>query len=735
MFCPLLFRRIPLGLPMAILAALWLTFPTDSQGLDTQKKEGQHPVDFLVQFHHQAHPEQVLKGMGLSPWRPESTPFGVHFVSADKELGDADKVLLLRELQQHPYVHTAQLNHVIQRRGWTDDPWVTAQWHHVQDSDIDLDSDSAWAISTGGTNPLGHQPVVAIIEGFDPDHPELEDNVAVNAEDIPNNLIDDDENGYVDDHLGWNPWTMTDVVSQDDHGTAVAGMAGAASGNAFQGAGVAPDAGLMRIDIGPLTEAEVIAAYAYARDRRKRFNESQGASGAFVVATNASWGIDYANPEDHPLWCAVYDSLLEVGILNVAATANLSIDVDLVGDMPTGCGSIGLLSVTATDSMDLRSQAAFGLNSIDLGAPGEQLLLPTGWSSPADSSMALWTGTSFASPAVAGAIALLYGAPCPEFAGQALAHPHLAALRVRDALLEGVDACPDLLDVTTTGGRLNLHGALSELMSGCADVDSIGCTQPGACNYDVFAVVDDGTCDTLSCYGCTHPAACNFDPLVSLNDGSCTHPEPGYDCAGQCLWQTQWAAPLAGGAWTSLSFQAAGACSGATVELDFQSNGGAWASDQILVLESPSGQGVQLTGLYPINPAALEDAPLANNVTFSGSSPLNWATNAPGNFSTNVNGINLSGNGIWTLHATNLWSGTEGSEMGWHVALVGLCPFPVTLCTLDLDADGWVGITDVIALLSSWGCLVDCPGDITGDGTVTASDLTLLLTGFGESCN
>ena len=104
--------------------------------------------------------------------------------------------MLLRELRQHPDVHTAQLNHAIQRRGWTDDPWVTAQWHHVQDSDIDLDSDSAWAISTGETNPLGHQPVVAIIEGFDPDHPELEDNVAVNAEDIPNNLIDDDENGY-----------------------------------------------------------------------------------------------------------------------------------------------------------------------------------------------------------------------------------------------------------------------------------------------------------------------------------------------------------------------------------------------------------------------------------------------------------------------------------------------------------------------------------------------------------
>ena len=42
---------------MAILAALWAAFPTESQGLDAQKQEGQHPVEFLVQFHRHPPPE------------------------------------------------------------------------------------------------------------------------------------------------------------------------------------------------------------------------------------------------------------------------------------------------------------------------------------------------------------------------------------------------------------------------------------------------------------------------------------------------------------------------------------------------------------------------------------------------------------------------------------------------------------------------------------------------------
>lgn len=734
MSCSFSFSRFKIGLLVAALAATMSLYTTDKQATERHPPEKTHPVDFLVQFESTPLSDSALRAMELSVWRPNDAPFGIHRLVADKEVGDDDKLTLLHQLQRTPGIRSAQFNHVIQRRGWPNDPLVTAQWHHVQNNDVDLDSDSAWSISTGGVNPLGHHPVIAIIEGFDADHPEFSGQIELNEDEVPNNLIDDDGNGYIDDHLGWNPWTQTDIIAQDDHGTAVAGMAGAASGNAFQGAGLAPEAKLMRIDIGPLTEADVIASYAYARDRRRNFNETQGESGAFVVATNASWGIDYANPDDHPLWCAIYDSLLEVGILNVAATANLSINVDLLGDMPTGCTSLGLLSVTATDSLDMRSQAAFGAESIDLGAPGKHLLLPTGWSSPADSSMSVWSGTSFASPAVAGGVALLYGAPCPEFAGQAISQPQLAALRVRNAILAGTDATEDLMGTTASGGRFNALGALSALMSECLDVDTVGCTWAGACNYNVFATVDDGSCDLSSCYGCTDPSACNYSPSASLNDGSCTSPSSGYDCDGNCQYPTERASSLAGGEWDEWTFEASGTCTGWDLTLYVENMTGAWASDQLLFLESPNGEVVQMTGLSPLNAANFPSNIAAANVTFSGGVPLQWATNSLGNFTSSMTNLAVTGTGTWTLHATNTWSGEESSELQWSLGLSGLCPIPEGTCALDSNGDGWIGIADIIALLSNWGCLEECPGDITGDGAVSSADLTLILTGFGESC-
>ena len=73
------------------------------------------------------------------------------------------------------------------------------------------------------------------------------------------------------------------------------------------------------------------------------FSTSDGARGAFV-ATNASWGIDLANPANYPVWCAYYDDLGEQGILNCGATANAQYNIDTQGDMPTGCSSPYMVS-------------------------------------------------------------------------------------------------------------------------------------------------------------------------------------------------------------------------------------------------------------------------------------------------------------------------------------------------------------------------------------------------------
>ena len=73
----------------------------------------------------------------------------------------------------------------------------------------------------------------------------------------------------------------------------------------------------------------------------------------------------------------------------------------------------------------------------------------------------------------------------------------------------------------------------------CADVEDtiFGCTVPEACNFDINATDDNGTCDFLSCIalGCTDDLACNFDPEAEYLDTSCIYPAPPYDCEGGCI--------------------------------------------------------------------------------------------------------------------------------------------------------------------------------------------------------
>lgn len=70
-----------------------------------------------------------------------------------------------------------------------------------------------------------------------------------------------------------------------------------------------------------------------------RYDETDGEEGAYVVATNSSWGRDFGRVEDSPIWCSIYDQLGAAGILNAGATANLNINVEEEGDLPTNCTS------------------------------------------------------------------------------------------------------------------------------------------------------------------------------------------------------------------------------------------------------------------------------------------------------------------------------------------------------------------------------------------------------------
>lgn len=376
----------------------------------------------------------------------------------------------VQKMYSSQYVITAQRNHKLEQRAVPDDTDYGDQWQYSQPSDKDIDADEAWDVTTGGLTSTGDTIVVCVIDdGVNLSHPDLIPNLWRNYNEIPGNGVDDDGNGYVDDVRGWNAYTNNDNVAHEvdfgeGHGSAVAGVVGAKGNNGSGVAGVNWNVKVMVVKGGG-AESEAIAAYSYALENRKLYNSTDGAKGAFIVATNASWGVDGGTAESAPLWCAMYDTLGNHGVLSAGATVNGNVNVDVDGDLPTQCASPFLISVTNTTITDAKeTEAGYGSTSIDLGAPGSGVWTVDQFSN----GYAAFGGTSGATPHVAGTIGLLYSVPCLAFANLAKSDPKLAAEKVRDYILTGVDANASLADITTTGGRLNVNNAVQNMVDNCA---------------------------------------------------------------------------------------------------------------------------------------------------------------------------------------------------------------------------------------------------------------------------
>lgn len=370
----------------------------------------------------------------------------------------------VRQMYSDLSVIDAQVNHIGSFRNTPNDPMFDQQWQYYQANDKDIDADEAWEITTGGKTTSGHDIVVAVIDdGINATHPDIAANLWVNTAEIPGDGIDNDENGYIDDVNGWNVASNNGNINIGGwHGTPVSGIVGAVGDNGIGVAGINWDVKVMTIAPISVEESAVIAGYDYALQARIRFNETNGEEGALVVATNSSWGIDFGQPEDAPLWCAFYDEMGEAGILSAGATINGEYNVDEVGDLPTACPSEYLITVTNMNINDVKvNGAGYGAETIDLGAHGENAFTTS------YSGYGGFGGTSGATPHVAGTVALLYSAPCESFTALTMSEPAAAAQKVREYIFNGVDPNPSLTGITVTEGRLNVNNAVQLLMEEC----------------------------------------------------------------------------------------------------------------------------------------------------------------------------------------------------------------------------------------------------------------------------
>lgn len=381
----------------------------------------------------------------------------------------------ITEMYRHPAIQIAQLNHKVTHRAEPDDALFGNQWQYFQANDKDIDATEAWDISTGGTTMNGDIIVAGVVDnGYNLNHEDLIDNLYINTGEIPGNGIDDDGNGYIDDVNGWNAYNSSGNITSAGHGTSVSGIIGAKGDNGIGVAGVNWDVKVMTIQGSSGNEATVLEAYNYILDSRIAYNTSGGTEGSFVVATNASFGIDFGQPEDSPLWCAMYDTLGQNGILSCGATINGNFDVDDVGDVPTACPSEYMIAVTNTNINDEKvTNAGFGLTTIDLGAPG------AGAYTVSQSGYGGFGGTSGATPHVTGTIALMYSSPCQPLADLAMSDPELTVQLIRDFILDNVDPNPSLDGITVTGGRLNVNNAMVALNDACNTLSTLNIDTEG----------------------------------------------------------------------------------------------------------------------------------------------------------------------------------------------------------------------------------------------------------------
>ncbi len=302
------------------------------------------------------------------------------------------------EYLDDPNVEYAELNYVLKLSEVPDDPYYSSYGTFGDYPDLwglkAINSKTAWDKTTGSNSIL----VGVIDTGIDRTHEDLNDNMWVNTGEIPDNSIDDDGNGYVDDYYGWD-WVNDDNDPMDDHGhgTHCAGTIAAVGNNNLGVVGVSWDTSIMALKFlnsdgyGSVSDAAIAITYAVDMGA----DISSNSWGSFISSRFVSDAIEYAHDK---------------GMILVVAAGNSNLDA--LNTFPASDKYV--MAVAAIDYNNNKADFSNYGPKIDVAAPGVDILSTKAAVCPMCSDKVTVgtnychvSGTSMATPHVAGLAALI----------------------------------------------------------------------------------------------------------------------------------------------------------------------------------------------------------------------------------------------------------------------------------------------------------------------------------------
>ncbi len=320
------------------------------------------------------------------------------------------------------------------------DPGYGSFWTNRDSSQFGISMDKAYA---NFKSYPSEEIIVAVIDtGVDYNHEDLKNVMWTNPNEIPNNGIDDDKNGYIDDVHGINLLKRNtkgeatgDPMDDYLHGTLSAGIIAAEQNNKIGSVGIASHVKIMAIRAIPSdkdeTDQDVAEALIYAAK-----------NGAKII--NCSFG-KKANEGGSLIKDTLDFIAKEYGVLVVTAAGNSKENIDQIPVYPASFKSDNLIVVAATDrDGKLASFSSYGAISVDVAAPGVDI-----YSTVLNNQYSFYLGTSVATPVVTGIAAEVWS----KF-------PRLKYKEVKAAILNSVTPNKNLQNKVLTGGHVDLYKTL-----------------------------------------------------------------------------------------------------------------------------------------------------------------------------------------------------------------------------------------------------------------------------------